>query len=167
MRVLPLGRLGREEVAERRAVLRRGLLPVALDRVPALAQPVLIGVAILRDDRSDSLRVARRETEAHRGPVIENIEGITAEAERFRKLLHHVGQVIKGVRKARRARRIRETKSWEVGSDHAVVGRKDGNQVPEHVRRRWKPMQEQDRWSCWRAGLAMENLEAVHILSTV
>src|SRR5262245_24787678 len=51
MHVLPLGRFGREETAERRAICGRGLPPVALDRVPALAQPLLIGVAILRDDR--------------------------------------------------------------------------------------------------------------------
>src|SRR5262247_195182 len=39
MHVLPLGRLGREEVAERRTVRGRGLLPVTLNRAPALAQP--------------------------------------------------------------------------------------------------------------------------------
>src|SRR5215467_13337446 len=59
MHVLPLGCLGREEAAQRRAILGRGFLPVALDRVPALAEPLLIGVAVLRDDRGDSLRVAR------------------------------------------------------------------------------------------------------------
>src|SRR2546426_300537 len=60
MHVLPLGRLGREEVAERRTVRGCGLLPVALNRVPALAQPLLIGVAVLRDNRRGPLRVARR-----------------------------------------------------------------------------------------------------------
>src|SRR5215472_1909534 len=101
MRVLPLGRLGREEAAERRAVLRRGLLPVALDRVPALAQPLLIGVAILRDDRNDPLWVARRETEADRCTVVEDVDGITREPGDRREPVDDVGQVLEGVREQR------------------------------------------------------------------
>src|SRR5215472_14563768 len=46
MHVLPLGRLGRQELAKRRAVGGRGLLPVALEGVPALAQPIFISYAV-------------------------------------------------------------------------------------------------------------------------
>src|SRR5262245_894322 len=97
MRVLPLGCLGLEEVAERRAVLRRGLLPVALDGVPAVAQALLIGVAILRDDRSDSLRVARRETEAHGCALVEDVDGIRGHPSHCREPLDDLGEVFEGV----------------------------------------------------------------------
>src|SRR5262245_66224006 len=66
MRVLPLGGLRLQEIAERLAVLGRGLPPVALDRVPALTQPFVVGVPVLRDDRCDSLRVTHRKAEADR-----------------------------------------------------------------------------------------------------
>src|SRR5262249_61265105 len=115
MRVLPLGRLGREKAAERRAVLRRGLLPVALDGVPALAQPLLIGVAILRDDRNDSLRVARRETEADRRAVIEDVDGITGEPDDRREPVDDVGEMIEGVPERSSLRRLGETEARQVG----------------------------------------------------
>src|SRR5436190_13215624 len=53
--ILPDRRLGLEEGAKRLAVGRRSVLPIGPDRVPAVAQPLLIGVAILRDDRRDPL----------------------------------------------------------------------------------------------------------------
>ena len=53
VRVLPDGRLGLEEGAQRLAVLLRCVLPISPDRVPAVAQAFLIGVAILRNDRRD------------------------------------------------------------------------------------------------------------------
>src|SRR5437870_6339594 len=45
--ILRLGRLWREEVTQRSSILRRWFLPVLLDRVPALAQALLVGVAVL------------------------------------------------------------------------------------------------------------------------
>src|SRR5215470_15165385 len=74
VQVLPRGGLGLEKVAERRPVLGRGLLPVALDRVPALAEPLLIRVAVLRDDRGDPLRMTRRETEPNRRAIVEDVD---------------------------------------------------------------------------------------------
>ena len=47
MRVLPLRRFRLEESAQCRAVLRRRLFPVGLDRIPALAEPLEISVAVL------------------------------------------------------------------------------------------------------------------------
>src|SRR5262245_20244136 len=101
MRVLPLGQLGCQEAAERRAGLRRWLLPVAPNRVPALAQALLIGVAILRNDRSDALRMARRETEAHRCAVVEDVDGIPGEPSHRREPVDDIGEAIEGVREAR------------------------------------------------------------------
>src|SRR5262245_2055851 len=97
MHELPLGRLGRKEAAEGRAILKRRLLPVALYRVPAFAQPLLVGVTVLRDDRGDSLRVARREAEAHRGTVIEDVDGKTGEPSHGRKPIDDLGQMIECV----------------------------------------------------------------------
>src|SRR3546814_8766811 len=55
MRVLPDGRLGLEERAQGLAVGRRGVLPVGPDRIPAVTQAFLIGIAVLRNDGRDPL----------------------------------------------------------------------------------------------------------------
>src|SRR5262249_22819798 len=123
MRVLPLGRLGREEVAERRAILRRGLLPVALDGIPAAAESFLIGIAVLRDDRGDSLRVARRQAEAHRCAVVEDIDRITSEPGDGCETVDDVGEVIKGVLELRPVGRSGEAEARQVGGDYTVVVR--------------------------------------------
>src|SRR5262245_8087468 len=99
--VLPPGRLWREEVAERGAVVWRRFLPVALDRVPAPAQPHLVGVAVLGDDRRDPLRVAHRETESHRRAVVEDVDGKADEPDHRREPVDDVGEVIEGVRELR------------------------------------------------------------------
>src|SRR5579872_4490706 len=57
MQVLPFGRLGREELAESSAILRCRFFPILLDRIPALAQALLIGIAVLRNDGGDPLRM--------------------------------------------------------------------------------------------------------------
>src|SRR5262249_9933098 len=123
MHVLPLGSLGREEVAELRTVLGRGLLPVALDRVPALAQPLLIGVAILRDDRRDALWVARRESETHRCAVVEDVDGITGEPGDRCEPVDDAGELIEGVLELRPVRRGGETETRQVRGYHMVVVR--------------------------------------------
>ena len=48
--VLGTGCFGCEKRAERRAVLYGWLLPILLNRVPTLAETLLIGVAVLRND---------------------------------------------------------------------------------------------------------------------
>src|SRR6266481_9777444 len=63
MRVLPARRLGREEAAERVSVGLRRFLPISPNGIPTIAQPFLIGVAVLRDDRSDTIRVPNGEAE--------------------------------------------------------------------------------------------------------
>src|SRR5437899_3323068 len=123
MFVLPLGRLWREKAAERLAILGCWLLPVALDRVPALAQPLHIGVAILRDDRRDPLRVARRETETHRCAVVEDVDGITGEPGDRCEPVDNAGEVIEGVLELRPVRRVGETETRQVRGYHMVVVR--------------------------------------------
>lgn len=62
---LSLGSLERGEVADRLAILRRGILPVRIQLVPKGSQGALAGRPVLRDDDSD--RFGTRESE----PVVE------------------------------------------------------------------------------------------------
>ena len=81
VRVLPDGRLRLEESAQRLAVGRRRVLPIGPDRIPAVAQALLVGVAVLRDDRGDPLRMLDREPEPGRRAVVEHIDGVAVEAD--------------------------------------------------------------------------------------
>src|SRR5262245_31117860 len=163
MHVLPPCCLWREKVAERRAILRGWVLPIALDRIPALAQPLLICVAILRDDRGDPLRMARREAEADRGAVIEDVDGIPGEPGDGREPVDDLGEVIKGVPELRPLRRLGETETWQVGGDHMVVVRQGRDQVAEHMGRRWKSMKQQQRWRRVGPRFPIEDLKAIHL----
>ena len=84
MRILPDGRLRLEEGAQRLAIGWRRILPIGPDRIPAVAQALLIGVAVLRDDRGDPLGMFDREAEARRRAIVEDINGIAVEADRPR-----------------------------------------------------------------------------------
>src|SRR4029079_3317589 len=64
VRVLPARRLGSEEAAERLSVSPRRFLPIGPNGTPAVAQPFLIGVAVLGDDGSDAIRMPKGEPEA-------------------------------------------------------------------------------------------------------
>src|SRR5262245_6450012 len=70
MRVLPARRVGREEGAERGSVGLRRLLPISANGIPAIAEPFLVGVAVLGDDCSDTVRVPNGEAEAHRRAIV-------------------------------------------------------------------------------------------------
>src|SRR5215831_1073658 len=163
VQILPLGCLGLEKVAERRPVLGRGLLPVALDRVPALTEPLLIRVAVLRDDRSDPLRMARRETEADRRTVVENVNGIAGEPDNRREPVDDVGEAIEGVPELRPVRSVGESEARQVGSHHVVVIRQARNQVAEHVGGRRESVKQQQRGRRAGACFSAEDVQAIHI----
>src|SRR5262249_34270793 len=69
MGVLPDRCLRRKKGAEGSAVCFRRVLPVGADRGPAVAEPLEIRIAILRDDRGDALGVPHREAETSRRAI--------------------------------------------------------------------------------------------------
>ena len=97
MVILPLNACGRDEFAQRGAVLVGGLLPVLLNWVPAVAQALDVGIAILRDQRGDALRMPQRKTETDRRAVIKDINCVASKLQRFHESVDHTGQVFEGV----------------------------------------------------------------------
>ena len=75
IRILRLRSLRCEKCTQRQAILFRRLLPVFLDRIPTLAETFFIRVAVLRDDRGDSLGVRKSQTKADGSAIIENVDG--------------------------------------------------------------------------------------------
>ena len=134
MGVLPLCRFRREKCAQGRAVFRRGIFPVGLDRIPAFAQAFEIGIAVLRDHGRDPLRVSKREAKADRRAIIEDIDGVAVELERFGKAVDQIGQMLKTVFEALAIRRIGKAEAGQVRRHHVIAIGERWNEIAEHVR---------------------------------
>ena len=81
MRVLPPCRVRREEGAERVSISRRRVLPIGANGIPAVAEPVLIGITVLGNDCSDAIRVSNSDAETNRRTLVEDIDREMTEAD--------------------------------------------------------------------------------------
>src|SRR6266446_552651 len=97
MYVLPARCLWGEEGAERFPIGVRRLLPIGPDRIPALTQSLFIGVAILRDDRCDALRMLRGDPEACRRAIVENVHREAIQADDLGEAVDDAGDMIERV----------------------------------------------------------------------
>ena len=70
---------------------------ISLDRIPAFAQALQVGVAVLRDHRGDPLRMANGESKTNWRAVVENIKRVADEADRLREPLDLLRQVLEAV----------------------------------------------------------------------
>jgi hypothetical protein len=70
-------------------------------RVPAVAQPFLVGVAVLGDDRRDSVGVPDGEPEPGRRAVIEDVDGIVIEADHLGEAIDCLRDPVEGMAAAR------------------------------------------------------------------
>src|ERR1700730_15322044 len=96
--ILPTRRCGSEKTAETLEIGWREVLPISANGVPGLAQPLLIGVAVLGDDCGDPVRMLCGDPEAHRRTVVEDVDRETLQADHFREALNDAGNMIECVR---------------------------------------------------------------------
>ena len=99
MEILRFGCVGCEELPQSSSVGWRRVLPVFLNRVPTLAQTLLVGVAVLGNDRRDALWMREREAQSDGGSVIEYVNGIAIEADLFSEAIDDIGEVFERVSK--------------------------------------------------------------------
>ena len=137
-----------------------GVLPIGPDRVPAVAQPFLIGVAVLRDDRGDPLRMPHREPEAGRRAVVEDVEGEAVEADDLGEAVDRVREPVESVAAVRH---VGVAEARQIGRDDVEAVGQQRDQVAEHVARAREAVQQQQLRRIRRARLAIEDLEAVHV----
>src|SRR4029077_16704998 len=161
VRILPLSCFGLEELAQSVTILCRWLLPVFLDRIPAIAKPLFIGIAVLRDDGGDTLGVCQRQAESDRGAVIEDVDRETIETNGLGKAFDHLSQLLERVAELLPVGCIREPEARQIGRYHVVAIGERRNKVAKHVRRRWEAVQQENGWSSFRAGLAIKDVVGV------
>src|SRR6516165_3675929 len=97
VRVLPDCCSGREESSECLPIGVRSLCPISPDWVPTFAQALLIGVPILRDDRSNAVRMPRCQSKARWRTVVEYIDRKPIETDDLGKAINNARDIFKRV----------------------------------------------------------------------
>src|SRR5262249_922228 len=98
------------EAAEGLSVDRRRLLPIRPYGVPPVAQPLLIGVPVLGDDRGDAVRMSSGESEADGCAIVEDVHSEPMNAEQLAQAIDDVCDVLERVSEATARRHVGLTK---------------------------------------------------------
>src|SRR5262249_20400613 len=163
VRVLPVGRLGREEGAERHSVRLRRILPVGPNRSPAVTETLLVGVAVLRNDGGYPLRMADGEPETCWRAVVEDVHRKLIEAYDLGEAVDHAGNVVECVSEFFSRRHVGLAEPRKVRRDHKESVCEQRDQVTKHVACGWEAVQQQQLWRIGLPGFAIENLKTVDI----
>src|SRR4030095_4299989 len=103
------------------------------------------------------------ETEARRRSIVEDVERKLVEATDLGELLDHRSDAVERVLEAARRGHVRPAEAGQVGRNHMKAIAQLWHQIPEHVPRTGKPMQQEQLRSRRCTGLTIEDLEAVHV----
>ena len=154
---------GRQEGAQRIAVGLRRIFPIGPDRIPAVAQPLLIGVSVLRDDGGDALRVPRRQPEARRRAIVEHIDREAIEPDDLSEAVDDPRDIVECVSELAAVRHVGLAEPGKIGRDDVKSVRELRDEVTEHMAGAGKTVQQQERWRVPRPCLAIEDVEPVDI----
>src|SRR5262245_46750644 len=135
MRVLPHRRLRREEGAERLSVGLRRVLPVGSDRSPAITETLLVGVAVLRNDGGNPLRMTDGEPEACWRTVVKDVHRKLIEAYDLGEAVDHAGNVVERVSEVFSRWHVGLTETRKVRRDHKKSVGEQRDQITKHVAR--------------------------------
>src|SRR4029077_16915328 len=144
--VLPKRRFGREEASQRVPVRLRRFAPIGPNGVPAVAQALLIGVAVLRDDRGNPLRMLERDPKADGRAVIENVDCEPLQVHDLREASYYLGQLCERVWKRVARRHIGLPEPRQVWRNDVKAIGKQRDEMPKHMAAGRETMQQQQRW---------------------
>ncbi len=160
--VLPPGAFGGDDVAHRLLGLGVALFPIGLQRRGVHRVPAFdADDRVLHHDAAHALRMLDGEADADRPAVILHVEHVGGEAELVGEAFDHVGEVGEAVVERIDRRRAGIAEAGIVRRDHVILGGEIGDQVAKHVRGGGEAVQQQDGRRVRRAGLAIEDVEAV------
>src|SRR4029450_4970953 len=118
VRVLPVGRLRREQGAERFSVLLRRVLPVGPDGSPAVTETLLVGVAVLGNDGGYPLGMVDGEPKARWRAGVEDVHRKLIEAYDLGEAVDHARNVVECVSEFFSRRHVGLTEPRKVRCDH-------------------------------------------------
>ena len=146
--------------AQRLPVGRRGVLPVGADRLPAVAQALFVGVAVLRNDRGDPVRMLDRQPEPCRRAVVEHVDGIAVEADGLGEAVDRLRDPVECVRPIRH---VGVAEARQIGRDDMESVGEQRDEVAEHMAGGREAVQQQQLRRAGRARLAVEDTAAVDL----
>ena len=126
-----------------------------------------MGDGILDHERVEPPGMCDREPEPHRAAVVLHDQGVAAQAEDLGETADDSGQVVEGVGELGVAGRVAVPEPGIVRCNQAERAGEPVQQRLPHPRGGGKSVQQQDHGRVWRAGVAVEDLQAVDIGGTV
>src|SRR5262249_55879316 len=141
--------------------------PVSPDRGPPVTETLLVGVAILRDDRGNAFGMTNGQSKARRRAVVENVKREAIESDDLGKALDHASNVIECVTEFFARRHVGLAETGKVGRDEVEFVGKQRNEIAEHVSGARKAVQEKQLRRAGSLRLAIEHFDAVDFDSAV
>src|SRR5262249_50026056 len=130
---------------------------------PAIAEAILVGIAVLRDDRRYPVRVLHGEPKSSRCAVIEYVDGITIKTNDLGETIDDAGDIVERVIEFFSWRHFGSTEPRKVRCDDIKSIGEERYQVAEHVSRAREAVQQQQLAPIGRSRLAIEDLETIDI----
>src|SRR5262249_33522488 len=103
------------------------------------------------------------EAKSGRRAVVKHIVREAVEADHFSEAFDRFRDLLERVAESATVWHVGLSKTGQVGSDEAKSVRELRDEIAEHVPSSRKAVQQKDRWRVLRAGLAVENADAVDI----
>src|SRR5262249_23316252 len=104
------------------------------------------------------------ESESGRRAVVEDIDGIAIEADRLSEM---IDRLCDPVESAAAARHVGLSEARQIGGDDVKAGGKERDKTPEHMAGARETMEQQQVGRAGLARLAIEDLEAVQVGSSI
>src|SRR5262249_1997752 len=121
-----------------------------------------VRIAVLRNDRSDTLRMLQRDPQADGSPVIKDIDREAFQSDHVGEAINRARQIIKGVFEILARKQVGTPEAGQIWRYKMKPIREKRDQIAEHMACARKTMQEQDCRRLRRAGFAIRNLETIN-----
>ena len=109
----------------------------------------------------------QRQPPADRRPVVHDVHRVARGAELIEQAIDQRRVAIEGIGEGRAVRHVALAEAGIVRGDHVIAIAEGGDQVAEHVRRRRKAVQQQHDRRISRAGLTVEDADAIDFQTVI
>src|SRR5579859_2523334 len=153
--------LERQEIVAQCALIGSAISPERPARFPICSQAAVVGDGVLHDQRFDSLRMLQCHAKADGATVVLHVKGIARESERLGEMVHGLSQMVEGVCESPRVRPVTVSEPGIIRRYQVIAIGKPCEKRLEHPRRRWKAVEQEERFRICRPGLSIEDRKAV------
>jgi len=125
-------RLQRKEICAKRAFVGSAISPKGPPCFRIRRQSFVVRNSVLDDERLDPVRMGQGHAKTYGAAVILHVKRVAREPERFGKVIHDLGAVIKRIREFFWVRPVAVSEPWVIGCDEVIAIGKPGEERLEH-----------------------------------